>query len=273
MTKGKTHEFKGNIYSEIPKEIAEKINLEPGEEIEFKNPYKDLIIIVPNESKDKKKGKDQKKSKKKGKRIQRKRKEKKIRELGPNELKILKKLGKMKHLERTPEKINEELSENEKKVYKKMLAGEVLFKYEKKGEERIGIDREYFPLVRSEKPKEGKKEKKYKTPFQELEEEKYMVISNRGEVEELQREIRKKDKVEEVKGVKDFDGKFYIMKKDRLREIEEKLEDKGILNEEKPIKKVAEELEIKEELSKTALVLLREEGKVIEKGKNVYQNA
>lgn len=279
--KGKTHEFKGNIYTEIPKEIAEKINLEPGEDLEFKNPYKDLVILVPNKSKNskktEKKTKKKKTGKKKPKRKKKKEKKNKKRELGPNELKVLKKLGKMKHWERTPEKIEKELNEEEGKIFEKMLKGKVLFKYEKEGENRIGIDREYFPLVTGKNSdNEDKRDKnnksESKTLFQQLEEEKHMVIENRGEVEELQRQIREKDKVEEVKGVRDFDKKFYIIKKDKLEEIEEDLEDKKVLDKEKSIEEIAEELGIEETLSKASLVVLREEGKVVEKGKNIYQN-
>jgi len=286
---GKTHEYKGRTYTEIPEEITEKLDIEPGEEIKFKNPQGKLVIITTEELEKQKEEQEKKKTRKKKK--QEKEEEEDTKELGPQELEALQKIGEMKHWERTPENIEKKLNKKEIEKYKQMLDQNILFEYTKKGEKRIGIDRDYFELATDKEPKKDrvnkekdknkdtKKRKKTnkeknpepKQPMEKLEKQKYIVIENREEAEDLQKKLRKQDKGEEVKGVRGFDKKFYIMKKDKLDEIEKKIEEKKLLEEEKPITKIAEELELNQEQCKTALVLLREEGKVVEKGKNVYQ--
>lgn len=240
MATGKTHEFKDTIYSEIPDEVAEKLDIEPGQEIEFKNPYKDLIILIPKQ----------------------KRKEKSKKGLRESELKVLKKIGGIKHWERTPKNIKNQLNENEEKTFNKMLAKDVLFEYEKEGETRIGIDQEYFPLATKETKEKPKK------LINKLETNGYVIIKDEEDAKKLQEEIRKKEKTEEIKGVRGFDKKYYIIKKDKLNEIKEEL--KNILDEEKIIHEISEDLNLKENLCKTALVVLREDGEVVEKGKNIY---
>jgi len=287
---GKTHEYKGRTYTEIPEEITDKLGIEPGEEIKFKNPQGKLVILTTEELEKQKKEQEKKKTRKKEKE-EKGEEEEDTKELGPQELEALQKIGEMKHWERTPENIEQKLNEKEIEKYKEMLDQDILFEYTKKGEKRIGIDRDYFALATDKEPKKGEKngqkdknkdnKKKKKTkgrkkpepkkPMDKLEKQKYIVIKDKGKAEDLQQKLRKQDKGEEVKGVRGFDKKFYIMKKDKLDEIEEEIEERKLLEEEKPLSEIAEELGLNEKQCKTALVLLREEGKVVEKGKNVYQ--
>ncbi len=255
MATGKTHEFKGTTYSEVPDEVAEKLELEPGQDLEFINPYKDLVIIRKKTGEKKEKKEEEKPEKQKG--------------LEEKEVKVLKEIGKIKHWERTPENIKKRLQEDGKKIFNNLLTEGVLFEYEKEGETRIGIDREYFSLAT-----ENNQTKNKDTPsslIKKLEEQGYLVIEDEDLVKDLQEELRKKEKAEEVKGVRGFDKKYYIIKKDKLNEVEDEIKD--LLDEEKIIHEVSEDLDIEEKLCKAALVVLREDGEVVEKGKNIYKRS
>lgn len=250
MATGKTHEFKGKIYSEIPEEVAEKLGIKAGEDIEFENPYENLIVVHP-------KGEEATPV--------RKEEKKETKGLNEDELKVLKKIGAIKHWERTPENIKSRLKDDEEEVFNDLITDNVLFEYEKEGETRIGIEREYFSLA-------TENTKKSKTPsslIKKLEKQGYLVIEDEDAVKDLQEKLRKQEKAEEVKGVRGFDKNYYIIKKDKLQEIEDEIKD--LLDEEKIIHEVSEDLDLEEKLCKAALVVLREDGEVVEKGKNIYK--
>ncbi len=265
---GKTHEYKGKIYSEIPEEVAETLEIKPGEDLQFKNPYKDTIILTPKQTEEEKSKKDEDKK-----------------ELGPIELETLQKIGKIKHWERTPENIKKKLNKKEEEKYEEMTEENILFEYTKEGEKRIGIEREYFPLATGKKEeneedpnkqsknkeKIKKTSKKQKNLLEQLEEKKHLVVKDEEKAREFQKTLRKKEMGEDVKGVRDFNKKYYIIKEDELRKIEEEIEEKDILEEEKSIEKTAEKIGRSKTMTKAALVILREEGKVVEKGKDIYQ--
>jgi bifunctional DNA-binding transcriptional regulator/antitoxin component of YhaV-PrlF toxin-antitoxin module len=46
--KTKTYSYRGRIYSEIPKEIADILTIKSGDEIEFKPVYENLVLIAPS---------------------------------------------------------------------------------------------------------------------------------------------------------------------------------------------------------------------------------
>lgn len=249
MATGKTHEFKGTTYSEIPEEIADRLDLEPGQDLEFVNPYENLVIVRKKKVKEKE-SKEEEPKKQKG--------------LDEKEVKVLKEIGKIKHWERTPENIKKQIKDDEKEIFNNLLAKDVLFDYEKEGETRIGIDREYFSIAT-----DGNQGRTPEDLIERLKEEKYLVLKDEEKAKELQNKLREKDKGDEVKGVRGFDKKYYIINKDKLEEVEDEI--KELLDEEKIIHEVSEDLELPEKLCKSALVVMREEGKVVEKGKDIYK--
>ncbi len=236
MAKGKTHEFKGTTYSEIPEEIAEKLGIEPGQDINFLNPYKDLVILIPGKKGNSNEEED---------------------ELTKDELKVLKKIGKIRHWKRTRNNLHVLLQEEEEKTMKKLINKGVLFEYTKEGEKRIGIDREYFPLVT------GKE-----NSIDKLENKGYAVVEEEREAKELQKEIKEKGIENKVRGIRGFDRKYYVIKKDKLEQLKDKIVKE--LGEEKIVQDISEDLGIEEELCKTALTLMREDGEIVEKKKDVY---
>jgi hypothetical protein len=158
----------------------------------------------------------------------------------------LKKIGNIKHYDRTTDRISKMLSKDEKEVLNSLLAKKVLFIYYKNKKELLGISKEYF---------------KYFVP-DDASDFTYAIFDNEREAAE----IIKKQKY--VRGVRGFDKKFYLISEAQLRDIEKKLQ--KILVKDKGIEAISTELKIEENLCRAALENLREEGTVIEKKKNVY---
>lgn len=111
MIKTKTYSFKGNIYSEIPSEVAKKLDLKAGDELIFE--ISDVVKLKTL----------------KGNAF-----------LSAEEKVVLAKLNNIKHSERTEKRVDTEF---DKKIIKDLIAKKVLFEYTKNGKKLIGIDRKY----------------------------------------------------------------------------------------------------------------------------------
>ncbi len=181
--------------------------------------------------------------------------------LKEEEMKVLKKIASLKHYERTKGRIMGLLFEEEPNIFEELLSRGVLFEYEKQGKKLIGIDRKFFPLV----------VEKTSPLYSELFEKGFLVLEKESEVNALNEELREKEKTDQVIGVRGFDKKYYIITLKKLREIKPKFE--KALESEKVLSKLAEELKTSEELCKTILEVMKENGEVIEKKKGIYVKA
>ena len=233
--KTKTYSYRGRLYSEIPKEIADFLKTKSGDEIEFKPVYDNLVLITPS--------KEAPKELPKG-------------ELGKEEIELLKKVNSIKHYDRTYEKIAKMLSSDEKVIFDELFKKDALFKYKRTGRELIGIDKKYFKYVVGERDE----------LIEKLVKDGCIVVEDQGQMKVLNDKIRNEKLA--VRGIRAFDKRYYIMSQEKLSEVEDRLE--KILTKEKMLKAISSELGLSEDLCRAAIEILREDGKIIEKKKNYY---
>jgi len=146
------------------------------------------------------------------------------------------------------------LSEGEKKLFEEMKERGVFFEYKKGGKTLIGIDRDYMPLVSH--------------PLLDQLERQGYLIAEKDEIEKVNQLLKEWGKGG-YKGVVGFDKKLYVVKEDILKKYEKTLLE--ILKKERSFEQLINALSIEPFLLKAILEILREEGKIIEKRKNVYE--
>lgn len=245
MPKAKTHDFKGKIYSEIPDEIAKLLNVKAGDELEFRNVYRDLILVTPVGSK------AEAPTKERG-------------GLNEEEWRVLKDVNSVRYYERTRENVLKKLDNKDIAIFNSLFSKKVFFDFSKKGQKWVGIAKEFFPLLVKERTK-----KQASDPMiSKLQNQGYLVLSNEAEARMLNDKLKKARLFNSVKGVRGFDKRFYIIMLEKLHEIEGNL--LKALEKERVLKDLSKELNISEELCKTAIEVLREDGSVIEKKKELY---
>jgi bifunctional DNA-binding transcriptional regulator/antitoxin component of YhaV-PrlF toxin-antitoxin module len=232
--KTKTYSYRGRIYSEIPQEVVEALKIKAGDEIEFKPVYDNVVLLTPS-----KEAKEESKS-----------------ELSKEKIELLKKVNSIKHYDRTYDKIVKGLNTKEKEIFDELLKNDVLFKYKRSGKELIGIDKNYFKYIIEQKD----------DLIEKLVKDGCIVIEEQSKIKALTDRI-KSEKLN-VRGIRGFDKRYYIMSQEKLSEIEDKLE--KILTKEKMLKTISAELGLPEDLCKAAIEILREDGKIVERKKNTY---
>ncbi len=229
----KTHEFKGRIFTEIPKEAVEALGIKPGDEVEFKVNKKEVILLKKGTSSNKE-------------------------SLSGDERKLLEELMKIKHVERKKSAVKNIISENEK-AFEKLLNDKILFKYKKSGEEMIGIDRNYYANY--------VKQHGEKDILSELEEKGWLILDDKKKIYEVNSKIEETGK--QVKGVMGFDKKLYLVTGKKFNETKKRIEE--AIEKPKSIEEVSEKTGLEQGLVKAVIELLKEQGEVIEKKKEIYQ--
>jgi len=227
-TKAKTHDFKGEVYAKIPDSVVKKLGIEPGDEIEFLEEGGKIIVASG---------------------------EKALRE---EELTVLKKVNSVKHYERTRENIAKLLSGAEPSIFSRLFEKKVLFDYEKEGKRLVGISKEFFLLV----------VEKEDPLITKLFAQGYLVLSEPSEANALNDRLQEAKRDSEVRGVRGFDTKYYVMTLQKLSEIEAKI--MRALESEKVLADLSSELKAPEDLCKAAIEVMKEDGSVIEKKKDVF---
>jgi len=233
--KTKTYSYRGRLYSEIPKEVAEALAISSGDEIEFKPVYDNVVLITPSKelSKEAPKG-----------------------EIDSKEIELLKKVNSIRHYDRTYDKTAKLLNPEEKAMFDELFKKGALFKYKRTGKELIGLDKKYFKYVIEERDE----------LIDKLAKEGCIVIEDQNQVKALNDRI-KREKLG-VRGIRGFDRRYYIVTLEKLADIEDRLE--KILTKEKMLKAISAELGLPEDLCRAAIEILREDGKIVEKKKNSY---
>jgi len=227
----KTYSYKGRLYSEIPKEAADALKIKSGDELEFKTVYNNVVMIVPVEAQAQN-------------------------ELTADEIEFLKKVNSIKYYNRTYDNVSKILTGQEKKMLDELLKRDVLFEYKREGKKLMGIDKKYLKYVFGEKSE----------LVEALVKDGFLVLEDQNKVKELSDKL-KQEKLN-VRGIRGFDKRYYIVSAEKLSEMELKLE--TVLVKEKMLKTISSELGVAEELCRAVLEILLEDGKVIEKKKNNY---
>src|SRR3989338_5255812 len=96
----------------------------------------------------------------------------------------------------------------------------------------------------------------------------YAVVEDHTEVQNLTSQLKMQNKDQDVIGVRGFDKRYYIISKEKLRDTESAIS--KIMDSEKNFSELLNSSGLEEDLLRTAIEVMREEGSVIEKRKNVY---
>jgi biotin operon repressor/antitoxin component of MazEF toxin-antitoxin module len=266
MASGKTHFFDGKLLVEIPQEAADALGIKAGEEIEFSVEGKKVVLLGKGAAPAAAKAE----APKAWAAAERK-------TLTDREIVILKRVNDIRSWNRTIATINKELTRYEKAIFDYLLKNKIIFAYKKEGKELFGISKEYLDYVigkrlPKEEQKEEKKEAKEESPkdplTDKLEKEGFLVLEHEGQAKELNMKLRYEKKEGTVKGTRGFDKKYYVIKTDRLMDLERRLP--KAIGKGKSLKDIAAELKLSEGLCKAAIELMREDGKIIEKRRDVY---
>ena len=228
----KTHEFKGIIFTEVPKNIVEKLGIKPGDELNFKIKNEEVVV--------------QKQEAPKG-----------NKDLTEDEKKLLQKLISIRHSDRKTNELKKLITESQK-AFESLVDKNILFKYQKSGEELIGIDREYYSILTKQQQAKG---------LEELEAKGYLILEDKKEIYRISKEIEASKK--QVKGVMGFDKKLYLVTEKKFKEVKKVIEDS--LKQESTIKEASKKTRLEEGLIKAMIELMKEEGEIIEKRKGVYK--
>jgi len=115
----------------------------------------------------------------------------------------------------------------------------------------------------------GAKEK----PIEEysLEKDGFIVVKNEERAKKLSRDLEQQVKEGTIKGIRSFDGFFYIIESplyEKYREVILKLIE---ASETIPLEQITESVNISPILSKIVCELLKDEGEIIEKRKNLFE--
>lgn len=186
------------------------------------------------------------------------------------EKKVIAILKKKDLRDRVEGKFEKYLNEGELKKFNEMLKQGRIVKFKLSKKYKKAIYKLKEELEEKEKKKEEVMEEK---PFGEysLEKDGFIVVRNEERAKKLSNELRERIKKNEVKGIKSFDGNFYI--------IETKLYEKrandllNFLQKKKSayFSEVSKSLNIPRMLVKVVFEFLKDEGSVIEKRKELYK--
>jgi bifunctional DNA-binding transcriptional regulator/antitoxin component of YhaV-PrlF toxin-antitoxin module len=230
----KTYEFKGEIYSKIPNEIARTLHITPGDEITFENKEGRIVLSAGSKS------------------------------LSNDEFSVLKKIGAMRHYDRTINNVEKALSEGERITFVSMLKKKILFKCKKENRELVGIDKPFFSLITEQRSEDH-------PLITSLFADGFAVVEDASAVSFLTNELMRTERSGDVRGVRGFDKKFYIVTSVKMGELTPKIE--KALDSERSLSDVASIIGVSEELCKAAIEVLKEDGDVIEKKKDVFARA
>lgn len=184
------------------------------------------------------------------------------------EFALLDKLSKIKFSLRTPEKVNSQLTEREKKLLNQLLQKKYINifygkKYKKTGVYNIADN--VFPLLLNKSSLE--KEQK-SLSLDDLKKSGWAIVEGENIVK-LSKEIEKSNMQQFVKGIIGFDKKLYIttlqfflQNKDKILSLLEK--------EEKHVDEIAESLKLERNAALCLLKILAESGEVLEKKRDVF---
>jgi len=170
--------------------------------------------------------------------------------------------------ERVEGKFEKLLNEQELIVFKKMLAeGKIIaFKLSDKYKKAVY-------KIALEKNKESESTATKEKPIEEydLEKDGFLVVKNEERAKRLSEELKEEIKQGKIRGIKSFDGHFYIIESSLLEKYSDDTctvikANKSIL-----LPELAQKLSVSSLLAKIVCEFLKEDGEIIEKRKESYQ--
>jgi hypothetical protein len=177
---------------------------------------------------------------------------------------VLRKLDSVKFSERTPANVERTLSREEKQILAKLLEkGSVSLykggKYEKSGV--YSIPRQVYEKLRQRVAQ--------LPPRESLEAHGYAVVSNEAEAKELSQSLEADIRSGEVMGVRGFDKRFYVLKRDFFTNASARISD-ALARGDADVATLSEKTKTAADACIAVLEMLREQGEVVEKRKGYY---
>lgn len=264
----------------LPDKQAERLGLDKGKEYELQRVKDGFFVLFEKTAK-----KTQKTVKKEVKeKPKEEKKEKPVKKPALDE-KILSKLESKKLSDRVEGKFEGFLSKGEKKRFKELIKeGKIVpFKLSEKYKKAIYKTREELEESRAQKKTKGalkpievsgeeeSSEKKPEEAHYSLERDNFTVVSSEEEAKRLSYKLKDQIKNKEVLGTKSFDGNYFVIKSDLYEKYSPKVLNLIKNNSPAKLSELIESLDLNEELVKAVCEFLKEEGKITEKRKELYE--
>ena len=104
-----------------------------------------------------------------------------------------------------------------------------------------------------------------------LEENGFLILRNEFKARKMSQDLSQQIKNGEIKGIKGFDGMYYIIQMNLLEELSPKLVSVLSKKKETDLEALSKELNLNKDLVKIVCEFLKEDGEVIEKRKGFYR--
>lgn len=187
----------------------------------------------------------------------------------PEEKKVILKLLSIRFGKRTPDYVGEVFSAEEKRILKDLESKKMINVFRSKKYENgvYNINDEAYVLAKGRK----KPEKKAKTPetVGSIDEKGFMIIKNKNKARDIAEKFRKEMKKGSIKGVKGFDGRFYLVKKSYYQKTSPKI--KKIMETPMGVEEISKKSGIDYVGCRALLLMMSEKGEIIEKKKGIYE--
>lgn len=168
--------------------------------------------------------------------------------------------------------LEKKLNENEKKKLQEMLRDGKVIKYKSS---------EVFRKALYALPKNtAKKQQNPENKFQNTEKPKYdytldkdgfMIIKNELNAKTISEQLKDKIKSGEIKGLRSFEGDFYVINSALLQESEKKVLAELAKEPQQTLSQLSTKTNLTPTLVKISIEFLKEDGEVMERKKEVYQ--
>lgn len=189
-----------------------------------------------------------------------------------DEISVLRKLQAIRFENRTPDHVNKLLSDPEKILLKEMggKSWVRIFRGKKYKDGVYSISDKVYPLIQGKQTKKetGKPGLKNDPNYSLLLTQGYLIIRDQKDAKLLSEKLKSEMKSGSVKGIKGFDGAFYVVTKDYFSKAS-----KSILNslvEESDVASITQNTKLEADAVAAVLHHLAESGDIIEKKRGIY---
>jgi hypothetical protein len=187
-----------------------------------------------------------------------------------DEILVLKKLQAIRFENRTPDHVNKVLSDPEKILLKEMGGKSWIriFRGKKYKNGVYSISDKVYPLIQAKQTKKEEPKLKGDPNYSLLLTQGYLIIRDQKDAKLLSEKLKTEMKSGSVKGIKGFDGAFYVVRKDYFSKASKSILD--VLSEESDVASITQNTKLAPEAVAAVLHHLAESGDIIEKKRGVY---
>ncbi|MDO8626954.1 MAG: hypothetical protein Q7K42_00680, partial [Candidatus Diapherotrites archaeon] len=99
----------------------------------------------------------------------------------------------------------------------------------------------------------------------------YQIIKTQSEAYQLNQDLREELKAGEIKGMKSFDGSYYVVKTSLLQTISEKMRNSFKKQKQQDLEELAKNCNVKTHLARVTCEFMKEDGEILEKKRNLFK--